>query len=261
MVMRVRFLALSLGFLAIGLSPVSRADMFKPGIRDQISLGKRAAAQIKKEEKALPDENSKVKELRRIGNKLVALIPEAEKKKKPFEYTFDVIQSKELNAFALPGGPIFIYSGLLDKLKSEDEIVGILAHELTHIRNEHWASAYADNQKRKLGLAFILTVFNAGDTAFNVAGITDTLLFELPYSRKHESEADKIGYDLVAKADYNPVGMVDVFRTLLKSPGSKGGRSMEWISGHPALENRIKKIEERIRKEPKPFPALLPRQR
>ena len=256
--MRAQKLALGLLALNLSLPMAAQADMFKPGIKDQIALGKRAAAQVRKEEKDLPDDDAKVREVRRLGAKLVALIPEAEKKKKPFEYTFDVIDSKELNAFALPGGPIFIYSGLLDKLKTEDEVVGILAHEITHIRNEHWASAYADNQKRKLGITVLLTVFNASDTMFNVAGISDTLIFELPYSRKHESEADKVGYDLAVKADYNPQGMVDVFRVLMKE-SKGGGKGNEWLSDHPALESRIQKIDERMKKESRSFPTMVPR--
>lgn len=235
----------------------ARADMFKPGIKDQISLGKRAAEQVRKDEKVLGQDDFRVREVRRIAERLVAQIPVAERKKKPFEYSFDVIQSKELNAFALPGGPIFVYTGLLDKLKYEDEIAGVLAHELTHVRNEHWASAYADNQKRKLGLAVVLTIFNASDTIFNVASVSDTLLFELPYSRKHESEADKVGYDLAGKANFNPQGMIDVFEVLKGTGG--GGKGNEWISDHPALDNRIGAIRERLKKDEKQYPDMVVR--
>lgn len=259
--MRSRFLAITFAATTLGLTPAVQADMFKPGVKDQIALGKRAAAQVRKEEKDLPDDDPRVREIRRLGEKLVALIPAAERKKKPFEYTFDVIESKEMNAFALPGGPIFLYTGLLDKLDSEDEVVGILAHELTHVRNEHWASAYADNQKRKLGITVLLTIFNASDTVFNVAGISDTLIFELPYSRKHETEADMWGYDLASKADYSPQGMIDVFNVLKKAPGGSGGKGNEWISDHPALDNRIKRINDRMQKESRVFPAETPRKK
>jgi predicted Zn-dependent protease len=245
----------------LGCPVPANADMFKPGVKDQIALGKRAVKEIRKEDKVLPDDDYRVREVRRLGDRLVSLIPAEERKKKPFEYSFNVIDSKELNAFALPGGPVFVYSGLLDKLDTEDEIVGILAHELTHVRNEHWASAYADSQKRQLGLMVILTVINANDTLFNAASISDTLIIELPYSRKHEQEADNVGYQLASNAHYNPQGMIDVFQILLKAPGGKGGRSKEWISDHPALETRIQKIKDRIAREPNQFPAETPRER
>lgn len=234
-------------------SVTARADMFKPGVKDQISLGKRASAQLQKEEKVLDEKDKRVGEVRRLGNMLVSLIPEDEKKKKPFEYSFNVIESKEFNAFALPGGPIYIYSGLLDTLKTEDEIVGILAHELTHIRNEHWASAYADSQKRQLGLLVILSVLNANETVFKAASVSDALLFELPYSRKHEQEADDRGYQLVAKAGYSPQGMVDTFEILIKQSGGSS-KNPEWISDHPALQKRIDKIKNRMKSSPTPFP-------
>ena len=239
------------------LFPVSAwADLFKPAVKDQIGLGKRAAAQIEKEEKIVRPEDTRVQNLRALGNELVALIPPAERKKKPFEYTFNLIESKELNAFALPGGPIYIYSGLLEKLQTQDQLAGILAHELTHVHKEHWAGAYADNQKRKLGLAVILTVLNANDTLFNAASVSDALIFELPYSRKHESESDTYGFDLMAKAGYSPQGMVDVFEVLKKKSGS--GRNTEWVSDHPSLDGRIKKIRDRMTKSGKTYPDQRP---
>lgn len=247
-------------FAALVFGPASaQADMFKPGVKDQISLGKKASAQIKKEEKVLKDSDPRAMEVQRIGQMLVSLIPADEKKKKPFEYTFNVIDSKDLNAFALPGGPIYVYTGLLDKLTKEDQIVGILAHELTHIRNEHWASAYADNQKRKLGLLVVLSIFSANDTAFNIASVSDELLFGLPYSRKHEQQADDVGYQLLTKAGYNPQGMVDVFEVLMKQSGS--GKSTEWMSDHPALQTRINKIKERIKSSGTSYPEERDRDR
>ncbi|MBS1723932.1 MAG: M48 family metalloprotease [Armatimonadetes bacterium] len=235
------------------------ADMFKPGIKDQITLGKRAAAQVRKEEKVLKETDPRAIEVKHIGEGLLAHIPADERKKKPFEYSFEVIDSKDLNAFALPGGPIFIYSGLLDKLDTKDQIAGVISHELTHIRNEHWASAYADNQKRRLGLLVILSVLNANETAFNIASVSDALVFELPYSRKHEAEADKVGFELDTASGYNPQGMVDVFEVLKKAGG--GGRTTEWISDHPALDSRIQKIQDRIKKEGKSYPNQVPRTR
>ncbi len=227
--------------------------MFKPSIQDQIKLGQKAAEQVRKEEKILSDSDPRVKLVRRLGQQLVALIPEEERKKKPFQYTFDVIDSKEINAFALPGGPIFLYTGLLDHLTTEDQVAGILGHELAHVKNEHWASAYADNQKRQLGLAVVLILLNANQTAFDIASVSDALLFQLPYSRKHETESDKVGYDLVVKAKLNPQGMVDVFTVLKEKGGSS--RTAEWLSTHPDSDRRINAIKKRITDSGVTYPA------
>ncbi|MBX3110640.1 MAG: M48 family metalloprotease [Fimbriimonadaceae bacterium] len=231
------------------------ADPLRPSIADQIKIGKDAAAQVRKKEKVLPATDGRVKELRRLGKILVDLIPAKEKKEKPFEYTFDVVDSKEVNAFALPGGPIFFYTGLLDKLKTEDEVVGILGHEMTHIRNQHWASAYADNLKRKIGILALLTIIRANDSIADLAGAADTVFGSLPYSRKHESEADSVGYDLMVEAGYNPQGMADVF-TLLAKQGSGGP---EFLSTHPDSGNRVKAIEKRIKDSGVTFPPQRPR--
>jgi predicted Zn-dependent protease len=191
--------------------------------------------------------------IRRLGRELVALIPESEMKKKPFQYSFDVIDSKDINAFALPGGPIFFYTGLLDHLTTEDQVAGVLAHELGHVRFEHWAGAYADNQKRQLGISILLILLNANSTTFDIASVSDALLFQLPYSRKHESDADKTGYDLLVKAGMNPQGMVDVF-TLLKAKGGSS-RTAEWLSTHPDSDRRINNIKTRISQSTVTFPA------
>ncbi|HMS56881.1 MAG TPA: M48 family metalloprotease, partial [Fimbriimonadaceae bacterium] len=190
--------------------------------------------------------------LRRVASKLMAAMPE--KERQTWQFSFDVIDSKEVNAFALPGGPTFFYTGLLDKLKTEDELAGILGHELVHTRNQHWASAYADNQKRRLGITAILTILRAKDIVWDLASIGDDLIFGLPYSRRHETDADMIGLKNMVDAGYNPAGMANVFRML----SQQGGKPPEFLSTHPEDKNRVKKIEDEAAKMNRTFPPLKP---
>jgi beta-barrel assembly-enhancing protease len=132
----------------------------------------------------------------------------------------------------------------------------VLGHEMTHVRKEHWAYAYANNLKRKLGLEVVLTLLRANDTAFNMADISDDLIFTLPYSRKHESEADALGCDAMVAAGYNPQGMIDVFKVLREGGG--GGKMPEFMSDHPDELARIKKIQERVAKMNCTFPPQRP---
>lgn len=254
--------------LALSSALVS-ADMFKPSKKDQLDLGKRAATSLRKSEKVLPESDVRVQLVRKIGNKLLATVADDKNK---WDYSFDVIQGKvvvqkqkdgtekkneEVNAFALPGGPVFFYTGLLKEMKTEDQIAAVLAHELTHVRKEHWAYAYADNTKRKLGLTILLTIGRANNDLFNIAGVTDDLIFSLPYSRKHENEADALGCDMMIKAGYNPQGMVDTFEILRKATG--GGKPPEFLSTHPDDAGRIKRIQERIAKMgPRSYPDQKP---
>lgn len=230
-----------------------QADPFRPSIKDQIALGKKLKVQLAKEEKVLPDNDPRVVEIRRLGNALVAKIPESERKNRPFEYTFDVIENKELNAFAVPGGPIYFHTGLLDRLQTEDQVAGILAHEIIHVRNQHWASAYADQTKRQLGIVVLLSIFNAGSSAYDLAGLADAFLVGLPYSRKHENEADRVGFDLAVTAGFNPQGMVDVFKVLKEGAGGKKGPG-EWASTHPDTDKRISGLEKRVQESGRTFP-------
>ncbi|HVL37951.1 MAG TPA: M48 family metalloprotease, partial [Fimbriimonadaceae bacterium] len=217
--------------LALTLGTALPAEaQFKPGKADQIKLGRQASQQVRQKERVLPSHDPRVQTLRRVADRLLSTVS-PNPRDEPWEYTFDVIDNKQINAFALPGGPIYFYTGLLDRLQTEDQLAGILAHEIMHIRNEHWASAYNDNQKRQLGIGVLLTLLRANRTAFDIAGVADTLVFTLPYSRRHETEADERGMDMMIRAGYNPMGMADVFRILDQAAG--GGRAPEFLSSHP----------------------------
>lgn len=245
-------LALVLCAVAPNLA-VAKGDPFKPSVKDQIRLGGQVAEEIRKKAKLLPETDDRVALVRKIGERLVSMIPPEELKKNPWTFTFDIVDDKEINAFALPGGPVFFMRGLLEKFSTEDQIAGVLAHEMTHVRNQHWASAYADNQKRQLGLTALLLIFHANKNLFDLASISDELVFQLPYSRKHESEADTVGFEMVRSAGFNPQGMIDVFKILLNAPG--GRSTEEWSSDHPATANRIKKVQEMIVKSGLQFPV------
>lgn len=231
-----------------------QADPFKPSRADQVSLGQQAAAQIRKEERILPPSDPRVVEVRRIGDLLVSKLPPIKQGLKPFVYSFDVVVSDELNAFALPGGPIFINAGLLDKLKHEDEIAGILGHELTHIHDEHWASSYANNLKRKLGLTVVLMLLGSNNDLLDAADMLDSILVGLPYMRKHETDADLKGYDTIVAANYNPQGLVNVLQQLMDS--AKGKKVEEWLSSHPDTKKRIEAIQKRLAADKQVFRPL-----
>ncbi|HJP83674.1 MAG TPA: M48 family metallopeptidase [Fimbriimonadaceae bacterium] len=246
-------LTLTVGLAMAMVAPAAIADPFKPGKADQVKLGQRAAAEIRQKEKVLPASDERVKVLRRVASRLLSVVDDG---KDPWQYSFDVVQNKEVNAFALPGGPTFFFTGLLDRLSTEDQLAGVLAHELTHVRREHWAYAYRDQQQRALGLNLLLIFTRANNNVAGLASIANDLIFNLPFSRKHESEADDQGMDMMVKAGYNPNGIKDVFQILAKASGSGG--APEFLSTHPNDKNRIKHMEDRIAKLNRTFPAQRP---
>jgi predicted Zn-dependent protease len=239
--------------MASGIPEAAHADPFKPGKTDQIKLGKRVAQDIRKKEKVMPGSDPMVRTMRRVAQRLLSNLPG---QKEPWEYSFDVIDSKELNAFALPGGPIFFYRGLIEKMKTEDELAGVLAHEIVHVRKEHWAYQYRDQQKRNLALTLGGLVFGVDRDVLDLAALGSEIFVGLRYSRRHETEADDLGYTNMVAAGYNPQGMVDLFSMLEKE--SKGQKPPEWLSTHPAERNRVDRIRKRMKESKTSFPAMRP---
>lgn len=239
--------------MTLGLAATAPAQFFKkPSEGQQIKLGKQAADELRKKEKVLPGDDFRVRQLRRIGAKIVSTFNDKNTK---WDYTFDVIESKEVNAFALPGGPMFFYTGLLDKIHTEDELAAVIGHELTHVRKQHWAYAYRDQQNRQAWLTLGAVVARPSNNTMQAAGLLSELGLDLPFSRKHESEADEGGYEAMVEAGYNPQGMVDVFKMLSQSGG---GAPPEWLSDHPSDANRVKKIQQKIDNDPTHFPPQRP---
>jgi predicted Zn-dependent protease len=234
-------------------TPATAADIFKPGKGDQVKLGQRAAAEVRKKERVLPSTDERVRTLRRVGSRLLAVMDDG---KDPWQYSFDVIDNKQVNAFALPGGPTFFFTGLLDRLSTEDQLAGVLAHELTHVRREHWAYAYRDQQQRAIGLNLLLIFTRANSTVGGLASIANDVLFNLPFSRKHETESDNQGMDIMIKAGFNPNGIKEVFEILSKASG--GGKPPEFLSTHPNDKNRVKALDDRIKKLNRSFAPQTP---
>lgn len=249
----MRYLTALVAASAIGISTVpANADAFKPSRAKQVELGLQAADQIRKKERVLPSYDERVRMVRRVGNELLA---QANLTNTPWKFSFDVIESKQVNAFALPGGPTFVYTGLLDKLETEDELAGVMGHELTHVLKEHWAQQYASSQKRQLGIGILLGVTHAGSIFQNIGSLVD-ILEATKYSRKEETAADDGGFAMMTAAGYNPSGLSDVFRMFMKQKG--GGASIPILSDHPSDKSRIARIESKIQASNRTYPSQRP---
>jgi beta-barrel assembly-enhancing protease len=213
--------------------------------QDQEKLGLQAAAEVYKTMPVLPDSNPMTQYVQRLGKRLVAQIPQ----QYSWPYEFHVIAQKEINAFALPGGPMFINVGTIAAAKNEAQLAGVMAHEMSHVYEQHSAKA-ATSTKRTiaeiLGAAGgILGGSAVGDLAR--AGIqfgAGTLLMR--YSREDESQADAVGAIIMYKAGYNPMELANFFEILNK----QGGSPPQFLSDHPNPGNRSAAIEKEIRNWP-----------
>jgi beta-barrel assembly-enhancing protease len=240
--------------LGLGLAASAPAQLIgKPSKADQVRLGKQAAQEVRRKERVLPSSDARVQTVRRVGSRLLSVVDD---RNQPWEYSFDVIDNKQVNAFAFPGGPMFIYTGLLDRMKTEDELAGVLAHEIAHVRHEHWATAYGQRQTQNLGLAVVLGLFRANRTITDLAGIGKHMFVDLPYSRNHELAADDEAFQMMVHANYHPQGLADLFVTLRNASG--GGRPAEFLSTHPADQNRINRVNTRLQQANRNFPQMTP---
>jgi beta-barrel assembly-enhancing protease len=149
-----------------------------------------------------------------------------------------VIQSKEINAFALPGGKIFIYSGIIEKMHSHEELVALLGHEVTHVVNQHSLKSMFRTAASSLLIAALF-----GDISGISAGVlTQANEFkQLSYSRDLETEADNNGFQLMLNNKVNPKGMLNLLQ-LLKEEGKEMPELMKYLSTHPDTDSRIKNI-------------------
>jgi predicted Zn-dependent protease len=157
------------------------------------------------------------------------------------EYHFRVVQEKSVNAFALPGGYIFVTKGILQHLKTEAQLSGVLAHEVAHVVARDTMAAMS----REIGINVLLGAVVASDApsgAVRMADLTAQILL-LKYSRQDEIEADLAGMDYMVKAGYKPTAMVDTMQMLQEQQKVK---PIEFFSTHPNPVNRIEYLQERI---------------
>jgi len=208
--------------------------------QQEIALGLQAAPEIIQEFGGLSNDREIQALIDEIGGRLVqgGLARESGW---PFE--FSVLDDPEtVNAFALPGGQTFITTGLLSLLESEDEVAGVMAHEIVHVLARHSAQAIAKNDLTN-GLIGAVAVgsgdANAAQTAAMVAG-----MINMKYGRDDELESDKFGVCLMISAGYNPEAMISVMQVLAEASG--GSSQPEFSSTHPSPDNRIARIRETI---------------
>ncbi len=225
------------------LSEDAQADIFRPSVAEQKRMGEQAAAQVLQKYREVKDDRAR--NFSNIGAKLVDALPSSDRSK--WDYRFHVIESKEINAFAVPGGNMFMFTGLMDRVKSDSELAAVTGHEMTHVRKEHWAKAVAGQQKRQLGLMAILGLAHAGAGWQQLAGIGESL-YSLKFSRSEEDEADAGGLQDMVAAGFNPNGMLDLFHTLQTSSGSQG-EPPSFLSDHPLTKDRIRRTQDRINRQ------------
>lgn len=224
--------------------------------RQEIALGLQSAPRMIQEYGGLYPDQQLQDYVDRVGNKIVR---ESAAGQTEWQYEFHLLNDPEtINAFALPGGQIFITTALLSRLQTEGQLAGVLGHEAGHVVARHSAQQIAKSELTQGligGISVAATDPNnpqSGAAAAQIAAVAGQLV-NMKFGRDDELQSDQLGVRFMAEAGYDPRAMIGVMRILAEAGG--GGRQPEFFSTHPNPENRIQRIEEAIQAE---FPNGVP---
>ncbi|MBI5575586.1 MAG: M48 family metallopeptidase [Deltaproteobacteria bacterium] len=217
-----------------------RNQLIAIGEAEELRLGEEAFLEIKGREPLIDDYRARM--IKRVGSRIAAVAG-----KDRYRWEFILIDSDEANAFALPGGKVGFYRGILPYCEDEAGIAAVMSHEVAHALARHGAERLSQARLFEFGGAAISAVFSGGSPALQkgVLGAYGTggkLGVLLPFSRLHESEADEIGLILMAKAGYDPGRAVGFWKKLLAV--GREGKTSAILSTHPSGEERIRRLEE-----------------
>ena len=203
-----------------------------------VKLGQQAAKEVEQQLPLLRDDGIE-SFMDRIGRRLVQVMP-SEMEHREFRYSFKVINVREINAFALPGGPMYVNRGMIQAAAVEGEVAGVMAHELSHVILRHGTAGATKQQPFEIGAmaGAIAGAIIGGDLGQVVAQGTQFGLgtYVLRYSREYQKQADLLGVQLMARAGYNPLDLMHMFQTIEKQ--GRGGGVPQFMSDHPNPGNR-----------------------
>jgi Zn-dependent protease with chaperone function len=239
--------ALVIATLLLASAPLAQTQIKLPKNKftpeQDAQLGQQAAAEVLKKYPIIQDQEVAAY-LDSLGKRLVAVAP-PELNQPAFRYSFTPVNLPEINAFALPGGPMFVNRGMFDAAATEGEVVGVMAHELSHVLLRHGTANITKSQNPAFGLGRLgaaiagAAVGGGWGQMISQGGELGLSAALLKYSRDYEKQADLLGAQIMARAGYDPRDLGRMFETIA---GQSGGGAPQWLSSHPNPGNRSEYI-------------------
>jgi predicted Zn-dependent protease len=219
--------------LSLFVAPTASLELIS--VEQEIQIGKQAQAQMRKDVPALHDASVSAY-INDVATRLVRVAPGPK-----YPYSFTVANTREINAFALPGGSVWIHRGVLQVATNESQVAGVLAHEIAHVARRHSAEQVTRVAIANWGLGVLGAMLGntGGASAAQVAGSLLASGAFLKFSRDEEREADKVGLVLLAKAGWDARGMIELFDILRREEGRDPGAVESFFSSHPSPQERI----------------------
>jgi predicted Zn-dependent protease len=231
-------------FIVSGVLPAQASHLMSP--KEEEKLGKKVLEELRSEIKLVKD--TPISDyVNRVGQSIIPHVGPTN-----FPYDFNVVDEPSLNAFAIPGGHIFINRGLIELMDSEAELAGVLSHEIAHVQGRHIATRMQKMQKISIAAmaAAVLGVLAGGGAATSAIIASSQaagLSMMLKYSREDEEEADRLGLLYMEKAGYDTAAMVSVFKKMLTKQWLSPSSIPAYLTTHPALDERIVYMENAIK--------------
>jgi predicted Zn-dependent protease len=227
--------ALALVFFSLGASP---ATMTLVSVEQEIAVGKQANAQFRKETPELKDP-AVAHYVSDVGRRLARAATGPK-----YPYSFTIADTRDINALALPGGPVWIYRGVLEKATNESQVASVLAHEIAHVASRHAAAQLTRVAMTRWGLNLLGSLLGNTGGAGGAQVAAEFLAngARLRFSRDEEREADRVGLALMSRAGWDGRGMVEMFEILKKESGRNPTAVEAFFSTHPTPQERIKEL-------------------
>jgi predicted Zn-dependent protease len=186
---------------------------------------------------ALNADPEQLRRVRAISERLIRQTTVFRSDAAQWQWQINVQTTDEVNAYCMPGGKIMVYSGLIDKLQlTDDELAAVIGHEMAHALREHSREAVSRQYAEQLGLGAVGALAGLSDASLELAGMVTNVTFSLPHSRVQESEADRIGLELMARAGYEPHAALRLWQKM--SQLNQGGTPV-FLATHPSSSTRL----------------------
>ncbi|MBI3101522.1 MAG: M48 family metallopeptidase [Burkholderiales bacterium] len=212
-------------------------------------------AQARAQRALAPPGHPQLERLHAIARRLIPFTAPWNDRARHWRWEVNLIASKQINAFCMPGGKIAFFTGILDQLRlTDDETAMVMGHEMAHALREHARERLAKTQATNLGLRLGAQLLGLGDMGQLAANLGGQLL-TLKFSRSDESEADLVGLELAARAAYQPAASVSLWQKMGQATGGKGG--LAFLSTHPSGPDRIRELQDNLPKVQKLYEAAV----
>ncbi|MDQ6787285.1 MAG: M48 family metallopeptidase [Acidobacteriota bacterium] len=231
---------LMMPLLAIGQTRIVMPKN-KYKIQEDVKLGQQASAEVEQQMPILNDYET-TRYVQEVGQRLVNAIPQ-EFQHPEFQYSFKVVNARDINAFALPGGAMYVNRGMIEAARNEGEMAGVMAHELSHVALRHGtaqATKMSNPLNQILGIGAVLGGAVLGGQSGAQLGQIFAQGYFTRFSREYETQADILGSQIMARAGYDPRDLANMFKTI---EAQGGGGTPEFLSDHPSPANRYANIE------------------